>query len=506
MPPVYHQQAPANPSEGLIADMLKMAGEQMAKETPKMPLWEYFREAWKVIEPRTPLIDNWHFGYIGEHLEAVTKGDIKKLLVNMPPRYLKSTFVTVMWPTWEWGPAALPWLRYLCASYSSDLSTDHNIKRRDLIRSAFYQEKWGEIVRLAEDQNEKTKFKNSAMGEMVATSVGGTATGKGGDRIVIDDLLNPKRANSDAERLAALNFYDLTLSTRLNDPKNGAMVIVEQRLHPQDLTAHALTEGDWVHIDVQAQAEKRRTYVFPLSKTAKVMEEGEVLCAARQDAAMLLKQKTKMGSRGFNAQYQQNPGDEETSIFPRSWWQYYRKEALPYVLLREWHWDTAQEDGEENCFNVGILFAHCANGTYIEKVVREKLKYPDLKRTVRVEWDARPANRLVIENKSSGISLGQDLKRGTKIPIKMYDKPGDKIFCANLASPIVESGRVYLPEGEPWVADFLDELALFPNADYDDQVDAFSQGINHHYQNGGNPYTAMSEANIHGKPLRGDWE
>jgi predicted phage terminase large subunit-like protein len=215
--------------------------------------------------------------------------------------------------------------------------------------------------------------------------------------------------------------------------------------------------------------------------------------------------KVRMGSRAFGAQYQQRPSADESAFFNRKWWQFYKPGTIPVPIRREWYWDTALEEGQENDYSVGILMSHCANGTYIERIVRERLIYPDLKRTVTTEWEARKATE-VIENKVSGISLGQDLKRGTSMLVVMYDKPGDKVFCANLASPVVESGRVYLPEGAPWVADFIEELLVFPNGDHDDQTDAFSMGVNRHYQTAGAPKAASSQGNLFGKPQKADWE
>jgi predicted phage terminase large subunit-like protein len=487
----------------LIGGMLRRIATAIAKKPPVVTLADFLIEQWTVIEPNTPLTDNWHLGYIGEHLEAVTAGEIQNLLVNMPPRYLKSILVTVMWPCWEW--TTMPWLRYLFASYDAGLSTDHSLKRRTILEGASYRTSWGDWVKLAKDQNQKTVYQNTAMGVMQATSYGGGATGKGGDRLVLDDLMNPKRAESDLERKATLKFYDDTLATRLNDPKTGVKVIVEQRLHKDDLTAHVLKHGTWTHIDVQAQAEARRTYVYPRTRREKTVEAGEVLCEARHTAAMLEDMKRTMGTRTYGAQYQQRPSEDDSAFFNRKWWQYYRPGTIPPAIRREWSWDTALKDGQENDYSVGVLMSHCANGTYLERVVRGRLIYPDLKRTVLTEWEARQAT-VIIEDNASGISLGQDLKRGTRILIAMYKKPGDKVFCANMASPTVEGGRVFLPEGAPWVADFVEELSQFPFGEHDDQVDAFSQGINRFYQNGGAPKAATSEANLFGRPVKADWE
>lgn len=456
----------------------------------KLTFREFIPQAWPIIEPAAKFVSNWHIDCIAEHLEALDAGQIRRLLINMPPRYGKSSLVSVLWPVWSWTDR--PWLRWVFCSYSGSLAVKHNRDRRLVIESDWYRERWGNVFSMAEDQNQKNEFQNSLRGAMVATSVGGTITGKGCSRMVIDDLINPMEAESKAVRERSVEFYKTSLTTRLDNEKEGAVVIVEQRTHRNDLSGNVLLEKEWVHLSLPALNEKHRTVVFPMSRTAKVRATGDLLWEEKHGAEDLNRQKIRMGSRAFNAQFQQSPVSDEGSLFKRSWWSYYRE--LPKVRRRGWFWDTAVKTREQNDFTVGLLLAECADGFYLERLVKEKMEYPDLRRTVQQEQEARPANVIVVEDKSSGQQVIQELRRYTRLPIVAFD-PGekDKVLRANLVSPTVEAGKVFLPEGQPWVADFIETLAGFPDVEHDDEVDAFTSGLLYFNgrSNGGQPQVTV---------------
>ncbi|TXH42919.1 MAG: terminase [Desulfurellales bacterium] len=441
--------------------------------SPRVTLREFIKGAWPIIEPSRQFVPAWHIDAIAEHLEAVDAGQIKRLLINIPPRYGKSTLVSVLWPVWSWTDR--PWSRWVFCSYASGLSVKHSRDRRLIIESDWFRNQWGNRVRLADDQNQKAEFQNTARGHMIATSVGGTITGKGCTRLVLDDLINPARAESKAEREASIEFYRTTLSTRLDD-ESAAIVAIEQRTHRADLSGSVLPDGGWTHLKLPAIAEKRESIVFPMTGRVVERNPGDLLWPARHDAAALARQKTVTGSRGFNAQFQQAPTSEEGAMFKRSWWQYYRE--LPKVRRRAWCWDTAVKTNDHNDFTVGMLIAECATGFYVEKMVKSRMEYPDLKRTIQIEQDARRADVIVVEDKSSGQQIIQDLRRNTSLPVVAFDGGGkDKILRAALASPKVEAGKVFLPEATPWVADFVETMAAFPDVEHDDDVDAFTSGI-----------------------------
>ena len=202
--------------------------------------------AWRVIEPGMPFIDNWHIEAICLHLQAVVDGLIRNLLINMPPRCMKSILVSVLFPAWVW--IRHPEKRFLYSSYSQTLATDHSVATRRVIESDWYQEKWSRRFVLAGDANLKTRFENTRRGYRFSTSVGGSATGMGGDFIVADDPHNVKEAESDAIRAATIDWWDKVMSTRLNNPKTGARIIVMQRVHEADLSGHVLKKGGWDHL------------------------------------------------------------------------------------------------------------------------------------------------------------------------------------------------------------------------------------------------------------------
>ena len=190
-------------------------------------LREFVCQAWPVVEPMTPFVPGWHIDAIVEHLEAVSRGQIRNLLINVPPRHMKSLLVSVFWPAWEW--IRFPERRWLYSSYAASLSIRDSLKCRRLIESPWYQQLWGDRFALTSDQKTKGSFDNNRSGYRLATSMGGAATGEGGDRIVCDDPHNVQEAESDSVRKSTLDWWDVVMSTRVNDPRTAAKVVVMQR-------------------------------------------------------------------------------------------------------------------------------------------------------------------------------------------------------------------------------------------------------------------------------------
>lgn len=437
---------------------------------------DFFMQAWNIIEPNKTLVPSWHIDLILEYLAAVDMGQIKRLVINIPPRHLKSDIVTVVWPAWSWTES--PWLRWIFASYAASLSVALSVKRRRIIDSPWYQKNWGDMVCLEDDQNQKAEYQNVQQGLMASTSVGGSITGKGGDRIVIDDLMNPDLAESKAHRETSIEFYTSTLSTRLDNKKTGAIVAIEQRLHKLDLTSTLLKEGSWTHLSIPAEAPAQTVVKFPLSGRTFLRQEGSVICDEREDKAILAQQKTAMGSRRYLAQYQQDPVSAEGGYFQVAWWKFYRE--LPVSISKTRGWDTAVKTGQENDYSAGCLVHKCENGYYLDRTFfKARVQYPELKRRIKMEADARPADVEVIEDASAGASVIQDLQRETSLPIIPFISSKDKVTRASVVSPLVEAGKVFLPEGEPWVADFINTMAAFPDVEHDDDADAFVIALMH---------------------------
>src|SRR5258708_4194369 len=239
-------------SNNLASGLARPNGRaKVDRELATRGLGEFVHQAWLIIEPLTPFVPGFHIDAIIDHLEAVTRGDIRNLLINVPPRHMKSLLVSVFWPAWEWLRS--PERRWLYSSYGAQLSIRDSVKCRRLIESPWYQRLWGDRFALTSDQNTKGRFDNDRSGYRLSTSVGGAATGEGGDRIVCDDPHNVQEAESDSVRKGTIDWFDVVMSTRVNDPKTAAKVVVMQRCHQQDLSGHLLEQGGWEHLCLTAE-------------------------------------------------------------------------------------------------------------------------------------------------------------------------------------------------------------------------------------------------------------
>lgn len=445
-------------------------------------LFHYVEQAWPILEPRRPFTNNWHIGYLCEELEMMLAGEHQRLLINVPPRWLKSTICTICFPTWVWTKR--PEKRFINASYSNTLSLKHSMDRRTLIHSPWYQAGFGDRYRLRDDQDTKTEFQNDKRGIMLATSVGGSVTGRGGDYLGVDDPVDPKRAQSELLRVNANNWFDTTFESRLDDQEEGGIYVVMQRLHDKDLTGHLLDRGDWRHVKIEAEASKKTIFVFPVSKEKKVLEEGELAFPQRASREHLDKLKISMGPQ-YGAQMLQDPRPIAGGFFPRSWWQRYRELPAKYdrkIIVV----DCAQKPGVSNDWSVWSVILETKNAFYWKRVVRERVAFPSLlQRTLDLCAEESP-DALVIEDKSAGTQLIQVLQAETTLPVEGFD-PGrdDKVVRASAAQPTVKAGNCHLPERAEWVEDFLSEHEKFPTAEHDDQVDTTSSFVLWRRENSG---------------------
>lgn len=478
--------------------------QQERERRPLRSLHAFVRWAWQIIEPGTPYVDNWHIAAKCEHLEAVSRGEIRFLLINEPPRCMKSTVTSVCWNAWEWGPMERPWERFLTASYSGQLAVRDALKTRRLVQHPEFRRLFGH-VELSGDQNQKTRFENTRTGYRLATSVGGTATGEGGTRLVVDDPHSAAEAQSDTERQNALDWWDNTMSTRMNDPKRDVVVVNMQRLHEADLTGHLLKKepGQWEHLMLPMELEvSRRCAIRVTGWRDPRTTEAELLWPERFDAASVARLKISLGEYGAAGQLQQRPSPAGGGILKVAHFQAWPHD-VPYppfehVVLS---YDTAFTASEEN-----DPTAHTAWGTFRHRGRRcvmlldawsDFLGYPELRRRVLDNWRERygkddPARGVksrrpdvnLVEEKGSGISLLQDLRQAN-VPCCGYNPGRDaKRVRAHAAAPILELGAIYIPEtsrrGEEgkfvtWARAFVDQCERFPNDEHDDLVDTFTQ-------------------------------
>lgn len=421
---------------------------------------------------------------------------------------MKSLAVSVFWPTWEWSFA--PHVRWLFASYALSLSKRDSLKCRRLIESPWYKSVFGEPFRLTSDQNEKLRFENDRTGYRMATSVGGSGTGEGGNRIVVDDPHNATEAQSDTQRESALTWWDETMSTRLNDPQRDTKVIVMQRLHEQDLSGHVLEQGGYEHLCLPAEYEPR-TYISSIGWSDPRTQAGELLWPERFGATELTTLKRALGSYAAAGQLQQRPSPAEGGMLKRYWWRYWQPKGaeLPPVTIKLksgelaqmlavelpdldevlQSWDMAFKDEKAARstapdFVVGQVWGKSGANCYLLDQERDRWDFPATCTAVEVlsaKWPK--ANAKLVEDKANGPAVIATL-RDKLVGLIPVEPEGGKIARANAVTPSIEAGNVFLPHPvvAPWVNAFIEECAAFPNGANDDQVDAATQALNrlHH--------------------------
>ena len=435
-------------------------------------LLNYFIErSFYIINQGQKFVNNWHIEAISEALNEVYNGNIKRLLINMPPRYLKSVCVSVAFPAWVLGKD--PTKRIIVASYSEKLAIKHSTDCRLILESSWYKRVFNNTI-LSRTQNQKYKFSTTQNGYRFATSVGGTLTGEGGDILIIDDPHNPQNVLSEKQRDKVLKWYDNTFSSRLNDKKKGSIIVVMQRLHENDLSGHLLEKGGWVHLNLPAIFEEETT--INIGNFTKIIKKGELLFEKREGKEEIERIKKDMGEYVFNCQYQQKPMTENSGIFSKKWLQYYNENInFENIYLS---FDTAIKAGVNNDPSVCTVWGKYKNNYYLIDLYREWLEYPDLKRKSIQLINKWQPKAVLIEDKASGQSLIQDLKKELNyniIPIKVVK---DKITRFASITPVFEAERIFIKDKSNWLFDLEYELLTFPNSQHDDQVDSISQFLN----------------------------
>jgi predicted phage terminase large subunit-like protein len=443
----------------------------------RLPFAEFARQSWTIVEPARPYMTSWHLEAIYEHLEAVELGQITRLIINGPPRLGKSIPVTEQFPAWKW--TRRPSERIIGASYADPLATKLAVDSRNIIMSDWYQANWGRKFQLTGDQNVKHEYANTARGYRIARGTGAGITGYGADLIICDDLLNPKLAESDAARRAAIDYFDGTLYSRLDDKQRGAIIINEQRLHSKDLTAHVLKNGEsWVHLVLPSEESRRRVISMPVSKREVVREEGAVLWPEREDKTTLNKVRIAMGVRRYNAQYLQSPTAEQGNIFKRHLWRFWS--TLPEFDEQIQSWDMTFKDTDGTDFVCGGALGRKGADIYLIDRVKERLDFTASCSALMAMSTKFPRTGFkLVEDKANGPAVISALKHKVT-GIIAINPEGGKLARAYAAQPAQEAGNIYLPNPErcDWVDDFIEELAAFPEGEHDDQVDMLTQAVN----------------------------
>lgn len=438
----------------------------------------FIRRAWHVIEPGQPYVHGWHIDAICEHLEAISSGQITRLLINIPPGTMKSLCVGVFWPAWEWGPRNRASTRVLATSHALNLAVRDNLKARRLVQSEWYKSLWGDRVTLTSDQNAKTKFENSATGFRDAMAFK-SLTGSRGDRVIIDDPLSVNSAGSEAERESVNQDFLEAVPTRLNNPDKSAIVVVMQRLHERDVSGVILSKNlEYEHLMLPMEFEPERRCQTSIGFQDPRSIEGDLLFPARFPREVVERDKKPMGSYAVAGQFQQRPVPREGGLFRREWFAGRIISAAPVGTRWVRHWDLAATAKATAARTAGVRLGKTPDGRYIVgHVVTTQSEGNKVRDLIKATAETDPAG--------TEISLPQDPGQAGKVQksdmvamlagyvVHAEPETGDKVTRAAPFSVQCEAGNVSIVKGD-WNESYFDELCLFPSGQFKDQVDASS--------------------------------
>ena len=448
---------------------------EIEREACRRSLATYIRRAWRVLEPGQPYVHGWHIDAMAEHLQAVTDGQISRLLINVPPGTMKSLMTGVLWPSWEWGPRAMPHVRFIGASHEATLATRDNLRMRRLVQSEWFQALWP--LALTSDQNEKTYFENGSTGWRQSCAVK-AMTGRRGDRVNWDDPHSVEDSHSKAALTEAERVFTETLPTRLNNPDRSAIVVCMQRLHEADISGLIISrEFGYEHLclPMEWEAPRKATSIGFTDPRTKV---GELLFPQRFPREVVERDKKVMGQYAVAGQFQQRPsppsGDEfQPDLIGTI-------DAIPAGPIR-WcrGWDLAATDGSGD-YTAGIKVGQHADGRVIFADVKRE-QFGTHKRDALMKATAQ-ADGVGLKQ-----SIPQDPGQAGKSQTAAFAKlmpghhlhfspeTGDKVTRARPLASQVNAGNAVMVRA-PWNTAFIEELRLFPNGLHDDQVDAAARG------------------------------
>ena len=437
----------------------------------------FVKEAWRVIEPDTTLVWNWHLDAICEHLEAITAGRINRLLVNVPPGSSKSLLASVLWQAWEWGPCGRPSLRYLATAFNDGPVKRDTRKCRDLIMSDWYQSLWP-AVRLT--RTGETSFANSSTGSREGVAFG-SLTSQRGDRLIIDDPHSTRTAESETDRERTTRQFREGALNRLNDQARSAIVVIMQRLHERDISGVILDlKMDYTHLCLPMEFEPSRRCATSIGFRDPRSGEGELLDPGRFGADTVAAMKRETTAFAWAGQYQQRPAPREGALFKRHWFEVVEAAPASGTVCRGW--DLAATNSSTSDWTAGVRMRRTSQGVfYIEDVRRDRLDGLKVEQMIK--------NTATSDGMGVHVSLPQDPGQAGKVQVaslirllaghlvKSSLESGDKETRATPFANQCEAGNVKILRGD-WNEAFLDEITTFPAGAHDDQVDAATRAFN----------------------------
>lgn len=469
----------------------------------------FVQRAWSSIDP-SPYKHNWHIDVIASYAEGIVTGDVRRLLTNQPPRTMKSILLSVAFPAWVWaqrtiGPLSGPQVKFMYASHSHSLSFDHSRLTRGLILSPWYQKLWGDRFKLADDRNTIGFFENDKGGYRIATSVGANITGRGADIIGVDDPHDTTKVTSEAERLTVINWWTQSLPTRFNDPKTGAYIVVMQRQHMADLSGYILSNenkrGTWSHVCIPMRYDPARA----MDEDPRVYE-GQLLWPDRFGEEEVRQLEESLGPYGAAGQLQQIPQPAGGGIIKAEWWKRWEVPQYPKFSYVFGSLDPAYGEKQENDYSaltlwglwedasrqprLMLIYAWRGRVPIHELVEKTASICNGLVDPVTKRNTLDKASRILVENKASGISVGQELYRlygEGGWSIEMIDPKGqDKVARAHSVVHLFNAGLIYAPyiedasgQGPTWANMVIDECTEFPRGQHDDLTDTVVHALRH---------------------------
>ena len=445
-------------------------------------LLRFLMLGWHTLEPATPFVHGWAVEAVADHLQAVARGDIRKLLINIPPGCSKSILTNVFYPAWVWGPQDRPATKFISTSFAAELAIRDNLRGRDLIQSEWYQDLWGSRVQIRGDDGGKVKYQNEQTGFRLASSVGKALTGHRGDCIIVDDPHSVRGADSDTVREDALRWFAETLPTRVNDASTATFIVIMQRVHERDVSGFIL-ENDlgYTHLCLPMEYEAERKCVISATGFSDPrVEEGELLWPERFPRQEVEDLKTQFrawgGSYAEAGQLQQNPIPRGGGLFSREWFQYVDSPTAGGTAVRGWDLASTAKGGD---YTVGVLMRRTQQqDLVIEDVVRFQGSAGQVERQILAcaEADGRDVKISIPQDPGQA---GKAQKSHLAKVLSGYDvsftpETGSKETRARPLAAQAEAGNLYLVRG-PWNLPFVGECAVFPNGKHDDQVDAASR-------------------------------
>lgn len=414
---------------------------------------------------------NWHHEALAYEFERILSGEIKRLIINVPPRSLKSLFGSISLPAYELGKN--PGRKIVCTSYSQELALKHASDFRRIVDSEWYR---ATFRARPPARNTEVEYQTEIGGFRYTTSVGGTLTGRGGDILIVDDPMSAADAMSKTSREKVNDWFVGTLLPRLDDKSNGAIVVIMQRLHQDDLSGFLLEQGGWTHLNLPAIA-AADTEVAISATNKHIWKAGIPLHGAREPLSVLDGLKRQLGTDFFNAQYQQAPVPAEGNLLKREWLRCFevipaRREGDEVVQS----WDTAMKAKDTSDYSVCLTFlVRNKNQYFLIDLYRSRPEFPELTRLVTSHAQRHQATAILIEDRVSGTSLIQQARANGLSGVIPMQPTADKLSRMYVQSPKLEAGSLFLPKSASWLGDFVTEYLAFPKSRHDDQVDALSQ-------------------------------